>query len=733
MKQVAISSSGEVCVLDVPIPVCEESGVLVRVSHSLISSGTELASVKTTDGTHTSNPIVKAIQNPDLAIKAVKSILRNGLKQTYEIAQGALSSFQATGYSCAGVVIQVGRKVRDIKVGDRVACAGVGYANHAEINYVPQNLAVKIPDHVSFEQACFVTLGTIAMHGVRQARVTFGENVLVVGLGLVGQLTAQILKTAGCRVVGTDLAPIRLQLASQLGCDETVSANDPLYKEKLLQFTGGIGFDAVLLTAGTKSSEPMNGAMEMCRDRARLIVVGDVGMNLERGPFFKRELEIGISRSYGPGRYDPNYEAKGIDYPIGYARWTENRNMAEVIRQIGGNQLQVKPLISAVFPISEAFQAYGRLNDKSQESIAVLLDYDNNSSASAVQIEHKFQIRSQHSRGGKLGVAVVGAGDFMKAVHLPNISKSEQAELMAVVTRSSVNAKQIAEQYKAAYCSTDYRDILQDSQVDAVILGTRHHLRKEIIMDLAEAGKHVYVEKPLALSYDDCIEIEEAVERTGILLTVGFNRRFAPCSVNAAEAVRQLKGPKMMTYRINAGPLPPSHWLLDPEEGGGRILGEAVHFFDYMKWMLGEKPVEVIARGVHSNDIRVSGNDNLAITVVYDQGSVGTILYAGMGHSGLPKERIEMFLGGAAVTIDDFQRTSHYGTGVANLELPRTDKGLDKSLESFFQAVKGQIDLNVSVHDGTLATWCAEQALLSLNRSTVTEGDENDDSFSLQQ
>lgn len=724
MKQIAISSSGEVCVLEVPAPMCEDEGILVRVERSLISSGTEMASVTATSGTHTSNPLVKAIQNPALAVKAIKSILRNGVRETLDIANSALNSFQVTGYSCSGTVVSVGKKVRGFKIGDRVACAGVGYANHAEINFVPQNLAVPIPSNISFEEASFVTLATIAMQGVRQAKVNFGENVLVVGLGLVGQLTVQLLRNAGCRVIGVDLVDNRLTLGKEMGCNATMLASDPLYKEKVMQFTDGYGLDAVILTAGTKSSSPINQAMDLCRDRARVVVVGDVGMDLDRGPFFKKELEITISRSYGPGRYDKNYEEKGIDYPIGYARWTENRNMREVIRQIAEGTLKVEPLISAVYPIEEAFHAYGHIKDKPQETIAVIVRYE--TTGQGDEFSHVAALKKSATvSNNRVGFAVIGAGDFVKAVHLPNLKKSESADLIAVVTRNGVNAKQIADQYQAAYCSTDYKEILNDEKIHAVILGTRHNLRKEIILDLVRAKKHVYVEKPLALTVEDCKEIERAAAENHIVLTVGFNRRFSPCAESAYSAIKNLSGPRMMHYRVNAGPLPSSHWLLDPEVGGGRLLGEGVHFFDFLHWMSGGKPVEVIARGIHTNDQRYLRNDNMMITIVYDNGSVGSVLYTGTGNGEMGKERFEVFAGGCSVVIDDFKSTRHYGTGKADLELTEIDKGLAKSLEQFIAAIKGNSEIEITAHDGTIATWCAEEAVKSLTISETAEKEEH--------
>lgn len=704
MKQVLVKG-GSVTIEEVPAPMPEPGMALVRVAASLISSGTESGFLS--EG-GTAGYVLKKARDPLNMEKVKRKLATVGIKGTLELVRNKLLEYQAPGYSTAGIIVDVGPNTPGFQVGDRVACAGVGYACHAEYNTVPHQLLTPIPEQVSYDEAAFVSLGAIAVQGVRRAQPTFGETFIVSGLGLVGQLTAQILRAAGCHVIGCDPIAAKRRLAESLGA-EAVCAPEHLATVSH-EHTAGYGADGVLICAASKDSAITNQALDLCRQKGRVVVVGAVGMQLERGALYANELDFMLSCSYGPGRYDRQYEERGLDYPIGHVRWTQGRNMAEFLRMVDAGRVQVKPLISVSEPIETAEKAYAAVMSGGN-TIAALIRYGNvPAGALPPAPKHQMTLRGVQKTKGDIGVGLIGTGAIATGFHLPNLARISGCSLVAVANRSGQKARQWGQRFEAAYCTTDYRDILKDNAVDAVIVATRHHLHKEMALAAIEAGKHVFVEKPLALTVADCDEICAAAEKHGVLLAVGFNRRFAPLALAAREAMRQVPGPKTLLYRCNAGPLPPDHWALDLVEGGGRIRGEAVHFFDFARWMLEDDPVHIQAERMKAEHPSHE-NDSLAVLMRFSRGSLATVFYTGAGSSALEKERIELYGGGGSVVLDDFKSLHCYGLPGKTIRNRHIDKGLGALLTHFIAAVKGEETLSVTGNDGRWATYIAEEAL----------------------
>lgn len=710
MKQVLVKG-GSVTVEEVPAPVAEPGAALVRVAASLISSGTE-SGLLSEGGT--AGYVLKKARDPLNIEKVKRKLATVGFKGTLDLVRNKLLEFQVPGYSSAGVIVEVGPGVPFFRIGDRVACSGVGHACHAEYNVVPHQLLTPIPGEVGFDEAAFVSLGAIAVQGVRRAQPAFGETFIVSGLGLVGQLAAQVLRAAGCHVIGCDPVASKRDVAVTLGA-EVVCDPDTL-ELTVRDHTAGYGADGVIICAASRGSAVTNQALDLCRQKGRVVVVGAVGMHLERDALYANELDFMLSCSYGPGRYNHLYEERGLDYPIGYVRWTQGRNMAEFLRMVDSGRVRVKPLISVAEPVERAGDAYAAVTSGG-ETIAALLRYGDETAAPVSAVPQRvFVLRGKPKSAGETGVAVIGAGAIATAHHLPNLARIPGCRLVAVANRSGQKSRQWGTRFGAAYCTTDYRDLLNDDQIDAVIIATRHHLHKEMALAAIAAGKHVFVEKPLALTVADCDEICEAAARQGVLLTVGFNRRFAPLAVAMKAALgRASSGPATLLYRCNAGMLPKDHWALDPVQGGGRIRGEAVHFFDFARWMLDDDPVSIRAQRMDT-DQPVLENDSMSVLLRFSRGSIATILYSGAGSSAMDKERIEIFSGGASLALDDFRSLACYGVPGGNQTTRHVNKGLGELLAHFIAAVKGREDLSVTGQDGRWATCIAEEAIKSIGR-----------------
>jgi predicted dehydrogenase/threonine dehydrogenase-like Zn-dependent dehydrogenase len=701
MKQVLIRR-GQAVVETVPAPLVEPGHLLVEVAYSLISTGTELSGVQ-----QSGKPLLRrALEQPDKLLLVVNHLRERGIQKTIARVRGQLESGSPTGYSCSGVVLQVGAGVTDLHVGDRVACAGAGIANHAELVLAPRNLVTLVPEACPLKDAASVTLGAIAMQGVRRADPRLGEFVAVIGLGLLGQLTVQMLKAAGCRVIGFDVDARRTALAGKLGADHVfvVTAVDAIHEVR--QLTGGHGVDAVIVTAASHSDEIVQQAMEIARKKGRVVVVGAVGLGLKRSPFYEKELDLLISSSYGPGRYDHHYEQGGVDYPYAYVRWTENRNMAEYLRLVGEGKIRLESILEQEYALAEATQAYQRLQTAEVKPLAVVLRYPQDGDTPHTEKLATRVTLSQRPVAGRIRIALVGAGGFARGVHLPNLQKlSGLYHLRAVVSATGSNAKAAATQFGADYATSNYEDVLHDPDVDAVLIATRHDLHAAQATAAANAGKAVFLEKPLALNQSELDAVSAAFTATQTPLMVGFNRRFSPAARRLHAALAGRQSPLMMLYRVNAGYLPPDHWT-QGAEGGGRIIGEACHMLDLFQFLVdGAAPVDLTATAIESHLEQSSGGDNTSITVRYADGSVGTLLYTALGPSGLAKEYVEVFTDNKGFVIDDYKALRAYGATGVEWSAPLADKGHLAELEEFARYVRGEIAAPIPLREAVATTW----------------------------
>jgi predicted dehydrogenase/threonine dehydrogenase-like Zn-dependent dehydrogenase len=684
MKQVLIRS-GQVVVEDVPTPLCEPGTVLVRVDHSCISAGTELSGISVS-----ATPLWRrAVRQPG-KVKRVFDVARNqGLASARTLVENALTTGEATGYSAAGIVTDVGAGVLDLAPGDRVACAGAQAAHHAQTIRVPRNLTVPVPDELGLAEASTVTLGAIALQGVRRAAPTIGETFVVIGLGILGQLTAQILRAAGCRVIGTDLDPSRVRLATELGMNMALAADGSGDVDQVARLTDGVGADAVIITASTPSDAVVSNAFRMCRKKGRVVLVGDVGLDLNRADFYEKELDFLVSTSYGPGRYDRNYEERGLDYPVGYVRWTENRNMSEYLRLLAEGRIKLASLIGAAFDIDDAAGAYEALRSGEGRPVIVLLSYGDRVAEAEERVVRN--PKSRPAEAGTIGVAVVGAGAFAKGTHLPNIrALRDTLQLQAVVSRTGHNAVATARQFGAAYATTDFDRVLEDPEVDLVIIATRHNLHAALALRALRHGKHVLVEKPLALNRDELEGVRTFFEEPGdpkpILMT-GFNRRFSEYGLRIAELTRDRTNPMVISYRMNAGYVPLDHWV-NTNEGGGRNLGEACHIYDLFTFLTGARKADVQAKAIRPRSGYYGRSDNFAATIGFDDGSVATLIYTALGAAGHPKEQMDVFVDGKVISLDDYRRLTVAGASIKALTTSAPEKGQRQELEALVQAIR---------------------------------------------
>ncbi|MDX2039795.1 MAG: bi-domain-containing oxidoreductase [Acidobacteriota bacterium] len=701
MKQVIQNfRSGVLKVDDVPETICRSGGILVNNVASLVSAGTEKMTVDLAQ----KSLVGKAAERPDLVRQVIGKLRKDGLMATLRTVKAKLDTPVALGYSCAGVVREVGGSVDDFQVGDRVACAGMNYASHAETIFVPKNLAVKIPDGVSFDEAAFVTLGAIALQGVRTAEVKLGDAVAVIGLGLLGQLTVQILKAAGCRVIGIDLEASKVALAVEFGCDAAALRSDDV-ESAVKQFTDSFGADAVIVTAAADTNDPIELAGVIARDRAIVSMVGAVRMDVPRKVYYEKELQLRLSRSYGPGRYDADYEERGKDYPIGYVRWTERRNMQEFLRLVATKAVKLDRLITHRIPIEQAEQAYDIITGKTRQNyLGILLTYDETANRSANSIT----LRTPH-KAAEVRLGMIGAGNFAKSVLLPRLAKLGGVSLVGLATATGRTAKAVGEQFGFVFCTTDFRELLQREDINAILIATRHDTHAAMAAEAIRAGKTVFVEKPLATTEEALAEVVAAVEQNQGRVLVGFNRRFS----SLASEMKQFfddAGSLAITYRINAGEIPKESWI-QQDEGGGRIVGEVCHFVDYLQFLTGAEPTEVFAYR------SAAGADTLSIVVKFSDGSVGNINYFANGDRALPKERVEVFGGGRSAVLDDFRQLEMWRDGKRKTSKRMSqDKGFDQELAEFVAAVRLGEEMPIdwrSLVMTTLATLRIEDSLRS--------------------
>jgi len=674
MKQVIQDfKTGDVRISDVPRPQVDEGSVLVKNHYSCVSAGTEKSMIELGKKSY----LGKAKERPDLAKQVINKARNDGLISTYNAVMARLEEATPLGYSCSGEVIDTGKDVEEFAVGDLVACAGAGYANHAEVVAVPENLCAPVPDGVDPADAAFVTIGAIAMQGIRRAELTPGERVAVLGLGLVGQTATQILDAYGFPVLGIDIDPYQVERGLAAGAIEGAVIGDDDVTAAAEAFSDGHGVDATLITASTSSDEPVEMAGDITREQGRVSVVGQVGMDVPREVYYDKELDFRISRSYGPGRYDRNYEEKGLDYPIGYVRWTENRNMRECLRLLADDRVDFRSLQTHQFSIDDALDGYELIleNPNDEAFTGVLLEYDPEREHPTKRSYNERPSSVSPGRTSPLSVALIGAGSFARGTLLPILTNHDDLDLYAVCSATGVSASSVADEHDCSYSTSDYTEVINDSDVDIVVVATRHNLHSEVATAALEAGKDVHVEKPLAISEDGLATVAEAASKSDGRLMVGFNRRFAPATRNLKTTVSDGPGAVMMTYRVNASEIPDDHWINDPQEGGGRVVGEVCHFIDFARFVA-DATIENVSASTPDEGRGLP--QNVQATLSFEDGSTASITYTTFGDSSLAKEYVEAFGNGTSATVDNFKG------GMLSLG---QNKGHESEFDAFVDAI----------------------------------------------
>ena len=680
MKQVLLKK-GEIYTADVPRPAMEKDMVLIKTAYSCISAGTELSGVENSG----SSLIKLAIEHPEYVAMGLNMIKERGIKDTWDTIQGKYELGSPMGYSASGVVVESGTDM--FQRGERVACMGVGYANHAGYVAAPKNLVVKIPDGVSMEHASTAALGCIAMQGVRRADVKLGEYVVIAGMGILGQLACRFAAASGANVIVTDIDERRLKIAAQGGADYVLHAKSDVIKE-VNNITGGHGVDSVIVTAATHSNELLSQAFQMCRQKGKVVLVGVAGMNLKREDMYRKELDFLISTSYGPGRYDNGYEEKGVDYPYGYVRFTEKRNLESYLRLISTGKVSIADIVEAIYPSEKADEAYAALKNNENRPLAVLIQYDEPTQATVDEGVKVCNPNGYSMPEGKVRVALCGVGGFAKGMHIPNLKKmNDKYEIYAVQSRTGSNAQSVAVANNARYSTTDYQEVLSDQNVDLVMICTRHNLHAKMIIDAMKAGKAVFVEKPMALTQAEADAVMQMAKKSGVPFMVGYNRRFSKYAVEAKKALAGHKNPMIINYRMNAGYIPMEHWT-QTEEGGGRIIGEGCHIFDLFNYFTDSEPESISLNRIRPVTDHVSGSDNCVVTVKYGDGSVCTLTYTGQGHKEYGKEFCEIFVDGMVIVIDDYKLLRGYGVKLNEMKSSIPEKGQFEELEAFYRQIK---------------------------------------------
>ena len=691
--------------VDVPDPAATPGSVLVANAASAISSGTERSVVASGSG----SLAARAIKNPNLVAQTLKHAREHGVRDTVGLVRGAVAQDNPLGYSSAGKVLDTGGDP-GVHVGQRVACAGAGRANHADVVSVPPNLVVPVPDGVSLRDASFAAIGSIAIQGVRRAEPSLGDRVVVVGAGLLGLITIQALRAAGARVAAVEPVESRRALAQELGAELTLVPDEA--EEAIAAWTGGAGADAVVITASAKGGDLANQAVRMLRRKGKLVPVGDVGLDFDREALYEREADVLISTSYGPGRYDPSYEEGGLDYPLPYVRWTAGRNMEEFLRLVGDGLIKVEPLVGVELPVDRATEAYQALAGDAPPPAAVLTYAERTEAPRVARAS-----TSAEPANGEVRIALVGAGSFVRGTHVPNLQREHGVRVTSVISRGGSTAASLARSLYGARPGTDWREAVEAPDVDLVIVGTRHDTHAEISSAALRAGKAVFVEKPLGLTREQIDDVWKAGTEND-RLAIGFNRPFAPLSRTLAQQVRSLAGPIQLVYRMNA-PVPPEHWLNDPLEGGGRILGEACHLFDYANWLCGA-PERVLAAAIPPSS-GVTAPESASITVQYADGSVATIHYSGLGAASMPKERVEVLRGGRSWALDDFRTLTSFGADGSSDQRGHGDKGHADLLRGVLAACRGERPFDPGLGAAYMAQSVALAALESISSGQAVD------------
>jgi polar amino acid transport system substrate-binding protein len=688
--------NGKLGIDNVVNPEAHNGELLVQTSYSLISAGTERTKIETGKMSLAG----KALSRPDQVKQVLQSVQQTGLLPTFEKVMTRLNARSPLGYSSAGVVIDVGEGVSDFRVGDRVACAGASAA-HAEIITVPLNLCAHVPENVKLDWAAFTTVGAIALQGIRQADIRLGETVVVLGLGLLGQLTVQMLRASGCTVIGFDPNQARCKLAMELGVNSASNREEEI-RSFLLRDTANKGADAVILTADTSSNRPVEFAGEICRDKGRVVVVGAVGLTIPRAPYYEKELDLRLSRSYGPGRYDINYEEKGHDYPYGFVRWTEKRNMEAFLKLLDGGKVNVEKLITHRFKLEQAEEAYELISGKRDETfLGVLYEYEPEKVTKATIISSR-----KHSpvKEGKVGVGVIGAGNFAQSMLLPHLKSSSTTALLGVATLSPLQTKDVVEKFDFEYAASSEKEILNDERIKGVIIATRHDSHATLVTEALRKEKSIHVEKPLAMNLKELDQIVAQYNKSSkSFLMVGFNRRFSPFVKQIKEFLVPSSEPFAMTYRINAGYIPLDHWTQDTEQGGGRIIGEVCHFIDLLQFIAGSRVKSIYAKALPN--LEKYQNDNCVIIVEMEDDSLGNILYTANGNKSLHKEYLEVYNGGKIAVLDDFHALDLFdGRKHISKHISGQDKGHKNEMQEWVNAIKDGRHEPVPFLDSVVAT-----------------------------
>ncbi|KAA3656575.1 MAG: oxidoreductase [Calditrichaeota bacterium] len=712
MKQTVIKS-GKILLEDVPLPKVGSGTIVIKVAYSCISQGTELSGYVNSGKSKVEKITDIVKKNPEKINKAIDKVKSDGLMSVLKKVNNSTKendSLIPTGYSAAGEVIEISDEIDDISVGDLVACAGAGVANHAEYVNVPRNLVMKLPEGLDCKRAATVTLGGIALQGVRRGNFKLGEFVAVVGLGFLGQLTVQMLAASGCRVIAIDYNEKRKALAQNYGAEMTFNPNtNEKLENEIFHYTNGYGVDGVIFTAATDSNQALSTAFKMCRKKGRVILVGVSGMRIDRNDIYPKELDFLISTSYGPGRYDDSYEFDGNDYPYAYVRWTENRNMEEYLRLIVKNFIHIDELIQKIYPHSESTTAFSELNNNTEKPIVALFKYPEKNHT---DLSRNVNIQTKKVSKKLVNVAVVGAGNFAKGTHLPNLKKlSNKYNIYAIVSHNPLNAKDTALKFGANIASTDYDAILKDENVDLVMICTRHNLHSEFSIKALKSGKAVFVEKPMAINQAELDELVKTIRETKLPFMVGFNRRFSPFAKEIKKHTKKRINPLMLSYRMNAGYIPPDAWV---HKDGGRIIGEACHIIDLFNYFTESEIESVSSDKINQQTKALSSEDNVSINLKYKDGSVANLIYTAIGNKNFPKESLDVYFDEKIITMRDYVKAAGFGFKFNEINLKQPDKGHLHELIEFHDALVGEtkkipIELNDMVQT-TKATFLVNYA-----------------------
>ena len=714
MKQISQNyKTGEIKLIDAPIPMCKPGMVLVRNSNSLISIGTERSTLEFGK----MNLLQKAQSRLDLVKRFIEKSKQEGYIKVFKEALNRLDNLMPLGYSTSGIVIETGANVHNVSSKDKVVCIGAGFASHAEYVLVPENLCCRLPENIDHEDGSFGMLGAIALHGIRCANLAFGESVAVIGLGLIGLITVQILKAYGCKVIGIDIDKNKLEIAKSLGIEVTDNYDD--LKKQCAVTTKSTGVDATLITASTKSSEPVNIGIDISKHGGKVVIVGVADIHPQRNEMWHKEVEIIVSRAAGPGSFDPIYELAGIDYPKEYIRWTENRNLEEFLNLISTKNVNVKKLISHRFNINEAEQVYTNLlsNKKDEMYLGVIFQYSEHIQEAHAISNGKREIqlvnRPTHA-SSDVSLGVIGAGLFGKAILLPTLEKIKDINLNTVSTSSSTNNVHVGAKYGFQKCTTNYKDILLDKNINSVMILTQHSEHGKIVLESLNAGKHVFVEKPLCVNEEELNKIKEVIQNNTTNIMVGYNRRFSPHTKLVAEHFKNRRDPMLISYRINAGFVPKDHWVHEEKEGGGRIIGEICHFIDFMQFVTNSIPTTVSAERVSSNERTTLCNDNVTINIKFKDGSIGNVFYTASGDRTHAREKVEVFCEGKSAELIDFRETNLYKKGKKKrFKTVSQEIGYREELQHFFDVIRGKSCIMTpnEIFASTLTTFKVKESL----------------------